>query len=318
MIHRFARAVRQLGLSGALVGCAWLCICSLAAAEPARVHLVVERPVGTMCPSERVLASDVEQLSGRTMFGAREDADVLVRGQIIDAPDGVVARLEARTADGALLGSRELRAAVGQCASLRRSLALVLTLLLDEDASREHRSVRRPLPVHVGAGAGVLTNTLPRASAGFSFSLGFDASPGLRVRTDTSYWLPVAIETTRGVGAQLQALGSELSVCPRLSNARAPVDFWLCAGAQLGALLSTPRRLTGPPRQARWLGQATAGLRASVRLGGRTALEASLGLALALSRPRFSYENAAGFGVPVHRPSALGAILRLSLIIEGR
>ncbi|MDB4988621.1 MAG: hypothetical protein JWN04_3799 [Myxococcaceae bacterium] len=270
-----------------------------------------------MCPSGRSLQSDVEELEGQPVFTEHAaDALVLVRGSIEDLTTGVHVQIEAHAADGALLGTRELRAPAGDCASLRRALSLVLILLIDREEQLEVRPSARRRVLHVGAELGMLSGALPRATPGVALAFGAEVSSRLRLRADASYWLPVAIESAHGVGAAIGALGLGLALCPRLSRDARGFGVWLCAGTQLGGLSAVPHQLHGPQRQTRLLAEALVELKWSVRIHGRGSLEASVGPFVSLSRPRFSYLGHEAQSVSVYRPSALGAILRLAIIID--
>jgi hypothetical protein len=265
------------------------------------------------------LEHDVEELVGRRVFaGAAQDANVSVHVAIEDLPGGVRARLEARTAAGISLGRRELRAAEGECASLRRPLALVLAMLLDrEDGSV--RQPRRPRPRLLGgASLAALSGTLPRITPGAGLVLALDLPRRLEMRLDALYWSPVSIETEEGLGARFQAAGAALAVCPRLFGGAGPVGLSLCGGGQLGALLAVPLGLDGPSRATRLLAQSFLTLKAAFRLGDKARVESAIGPTVALSRPRFFLTRADGSSLDVHRPALFGAIFQLTLIISGR
>ena len=296
----------------------WLGASLPASADTPRVHLALQRPVASVCPSGTVLESDLERVEGRKIFTSEAAADVLVEGRIDDLETGVYAEISARTADGVALGTRVLRAPAGECASLRRALGLVLLMLLelDDDPARV-RAAPFERAVQFGVGGAVLSGTMPRMGAGVSLAFGVDLLPRLRLRSDGSYWLPVSVETPRGVGAKLQAYTLGLALCPRLSRASTAVALWFCGGGQLGGLTSSPRLLVGPAKQTRLLGQALLELTLAVRLYGASWLEASLGPVVSFNRPQFYYRRSDGKNADVFRPALLGAIFRLGFIIDG-
>src|ERR1700761_5216544 len=92
-----------------------------------------------MCPNGITLRDDVQRLTGQRFVRDARDAEVRVVGRIDQDELEVRALLEAHTADGTPLGTRELRAPADDCAGLRRPLAMVLALLLEQPASRRHR-----------------------------------------------------------------------------------------------------------------------------------------------------------------------------------
>jgi hypothetical protein len=269
-----------------------------------------------MCPAASALEADVEELMGRVVFAPRDEADVLVHGVIEDLASGVLVRIDARDRRGTVLGSRELTAPAGECASLRRALGLVLAFLLEQDGLLQESAADRLGKPALGAFVGLLSATLPRADVGVGLSFALDPAAPLRVRVDASYWLPVIAENLRGVGATFQAARGGVAVCPRLSPPAAPVRVFACAGVQLGALISAPRMLTGLPHQTRLLVQPNVELAIAVRLAPHAALEASVGALTNVVRPTFLYGRGDGEDMFAHRPSLFGAILRAGLTID--
>lgn len=292
---------------------------SSALADTPRVQLRWQHPLGTMCPSRGALTSDVEQLVGHPIFvSPPAAADIVVTGSVQETAAGARATLEARAADGALLGVRELSAALGDCASLRRPLGLVLTMLIDTPSAdlRSRSLPRRRGGGAVGAALAFQTGVLPRVALGVALTGAVELAARVQLRAAAAHWLPVSAQTREGVGARLQATTLALLVCPQLGE-RDGLRLSLCSGLQLGALLSTPLRLEGPVRQARLLAQLVFALGLRRQLGRASALEASIGPVVSLLRPRSYYLDETRQPVDVHRPAALGAIVQLTLIIQG-
>ena len=287
-----------------------------ARADELRAHLDWDRPVGTLCPSSATLQSDVEELVGRDVFTPREEADVVVRGVVEDRQTGVLIKIDALDRRGAVLGSRELTAPAGECASLRRALGLVLAFLLEQDNLIREPAPRRAVEPGVGVFAGVLSGTLPRADLGVGLALALDPPAPVRFRLDASYWLPVIAETPRGVGARFEAVRAGFSLCPRLLPSGEAVGLWVCAGAELGGLISTPRMLTGMDHQARLLVQPNVEISLAVRVAPHASVELTLGAVANALRPTFSYRRGDGETTTAFRPSLFGAILRAGLTIH--
>jgi hypothetical protein len=286
---------------------------STAAAEPTEVHLVWQRPVGSLCPTAATLEADVEQALGRHVFSSSSEAAVVVRGVAEDLASEARARIEARTADGVLLGTRELVAPAGQCASLRGAIALVLTLFVERDEASDDGLA--DVRVGLGAALAVLSTPLPRATLAGGPSLSLELGRALRIRADASYWLPVSIQTSRGVGARMEAVSVALRGCVRVWGEPKGWALSACPGVELGALIATPQRLAGPTRQARLLAHGFLELRAEAPLGTAAALEVAAGPLLSLSRPQFSYVRRDDATMDVYRPQLGGAFLQVSLII---
>jgi hypothetical protein len=292
----------------------WLLPLSAALAAPARVHLAWQRPPGSTCPPQAVLEQDVEQALGRPIFTSAQAAQLQILGSVDDAASGVVVRLRAQRIDGKLLGMRELRAQPGQCAALRTDISLVLTLLVENN-----RVVTSEPPApefKLGLWAGLLVNTLPRATFGGGPAFALDIVGDVQLRADAAYWLPVAVQTAGGIRAQLQAASLALRVCPHIAGADDGVfGLRLCGGGQLDVLFASQTQPAGFGSQVRVIAQGLAELRGALRLGRTARLELALGPLLALSRLSLYAVGSDGSRVLLYRPPILGMILSLGFII---
>jgi hypothetical protein len=290
---------------------------SAARAQAPNVQLIWERPPGSFCPSRAVLEADVEAVMGRRVFGSAEDARVIVHGEVRDLSSGVRVRLEARTRDGTLLGTRELSAEAGQCASLRGAIGLVLTLLVDHEDAWLEQSDHDGVRFAVGAVVSLQSIPLPRATVSAGPTLAVELGRAMRLQADFAYWVPVTIQTVRGVGAKLEAFTLALRACGRFWGERTSFGLSICVGAEGGPLIATPRNLEGPERQVRMLAHGLLELRWEARLAADAALELAVGPLLSFSRPSFSYVRADGATMPVYRPQLGGIIFQVAFIILG-
>jgi len=291
----------------------WLSAAPLALADSnaVSVHLEWPRPLGSTCVPESVLEQDVEQALGRRVFTTRQAARMHIRATIEDGPSGVWVQLEARSVDGELLGTRELRAPQGQCAELRGGIGLVLTLLIEAVTAEQ-----APVELDIGLWAGSVIHVLPRAAfgAGPSLVLRFDES--MQLRADAAYWLPVAIETARAIEAELHAVSLALRICPRVAGSGgAALSVHLCGGAQLGTLITMQTVPDGPAPQPRLLAQGLVELRGAWHTGGSSRLELSAGPLVSLTRTSIYSVRGDGERTLVYRVPTLGVILSLAFII---
>lgn len=282
------------------------CTASARARAP-DVHLDWQRPPGSLCPSRAVLEADVEALMERAVFTSRSEARVLVRGVVDDGPDGVRVRIEATSSRGEPLGTRELKAAAGQCETLRDTIALVLTLFVEYEGPSNDET---DIALGIGAEASVAQVPMPRMALALGPALSVDIGRVLQVQVSAAYWPPVSIRTARGVGATLEALSLELRGC-----ARAWAGLGLCTGVEGGALMAVPLRLTGPERQTRLLAHALLEARWELALAEIVRLDLAAGALVSLSRPAFSYLKADGREMAVYRPDPVGINFRLAIII---
>jgi len=290
-----------------LVAAAWLPCAATALARPPGVHLDWERPVGSSCPSRSVLQTDVKALMGRRVFTPRAAAQVILRGVVEDGSDGVSIHIEATDDSGEPLGVRDLNAAVGECAALREAIGLVLTLFVDYDEASIDED---DSALGIGAKVSLAQAPLPRIALSAGPAVYLALGSIVRLHASAAYWLPVSIETPRGVGAKLEALSLELAACAHIWQ-----GLGLCTGIESGALIASPQRLVGPERQVRLLAHGILEASWELDLHDLAIVDVAAGALLSLSRPAVSYFTADGEHRAVYRPQAAGMIFRIGVII---
>jgi hypothetical protein len=287
----------------------WLLVLVLPCTARAQsVHLQWAAPAASMCPNRATLSADVENLTGLRFVRDAAAADVRIVGHIEESALGVDAQIEAHTADGTPIGTRELHAGADECASLRRPLALVLALLIEQ-----------PRPPHratyaLGVELAADTHLMPRTVGGLGLVAFVTPLPRLALRAQGNVWLPLVAETTRGTGARLKAFGGALSLCPQLV-AGSRLALWACLGAQAGGVFASPRGLSTERSRTLPFVDLLTELAGSWRAGRRVALWLSGGPLFALARPELYFERADGSPVRVQRASPVGVIFRLALTI---
>lgn len=249
----------------------------------------------------------MEALIGRRVFTSPDAARVIVRGVIEDGPSGVRVHIQASGARGEALGTRELVAPPGQCATLRDAIGLVLTLFVEYEEPSASETV-----LGFGAEASLADGPLPRIAFSAGPALYLALGPVLRLHASAAYWPRVSIRTARGVGATLEAFSLKLRGC-----ARGWAGLGLCAGVEGGALLAEPLELAGPERQVRLLAQGLLDASWEVELASVLRADLGVGSLFSLSRPEFSYLRADGGRMAVYRPPLAGVIFRCTLIIVG-
>jgi hypothetical protein len=301
--------LKALVLAGSMLAC------SLASAQPAEVHLIWDRPVGSTCPARPALEADVEEILGRRVFVDAAHARVILRGAITDDAAGPRVRIEARSLRGELLGERTLTGPPGRCETLRDAIALVLTLFVDEESQPERSASE--VRFAIGASASMISTPLPRWTPSAGPALALELGSWLRVRADGAAYLPVAIQTARGVGARMYAFSVALRACARVLGEPSVVVMRVCAGSELGALIASPLSLRGPARQTRLLAAGLLDVRWEKEVAETALIEVAVGPVLELSRPRFSYLRSDGTSMPVYRPSLAGLQLQISVLLLG-
>ena len=276
-------------------------------------HLEWPRPLASTCVPQAVLEQDVEQALDRPVFTSAAAARLHIRATIEDGPSGVLVRLEARGANGEVLGTRELRAPAGQCAALRNGIGLVLTLLVERDSEPE------PLRLDAGLWTGFLFNVLPRGTFGAGPALSLNMGSSVQLRADAAYWLPVTVDTTRGIRAHLHAATFALRAC--LPIAGADPGVWrlqLCGGGQLGALITVQTRPTEPAPEARLLAQGLVEARGALYFGRTARLELALGPVVSVGGTSLYAVRSDGTRALLYRVPTWGAIFAVAFIISRR
>lgn len=103
--------------------------------EPNPVELRWEVPEGAGCPSTETLSHDVEERLGRSVFGNVGTARAfIIAGRMRRSEAGWEVELDLVDREGHVLGRRRLVSPSAACASLARSIAIVLSLLVDQHA----------------------------------------------------------------------------------------------------------------------------------------------------------------------------------------
>jgi hypothetical protein len=137
MQRRLRPLACALALAAALAGG----VRPAAAAEPRRTSSLgwARLPGAETCIGPRDLALAVEQRLGRAVFVSPAQADVLIEGRIEPSPagqpPGFRAHITLSSAEGTLLGTRDLDGSGEACRALDEQIALVVALLIDPEAA---------------------------------------------------------------------------------------------------------------------------------------------------------------------------------------
>ena len=279
-------------------------------AEPAWANLDWDPPRSFDCPPRVVLERDVEQALGRSVFTRKRTARLKVSAQVEQADSEISVRLDARSATGKLLGTRELRGP--SCAILRDSIGLVLTLLVEYAAGPPEPDVE----VAPGVQTGALLSVLPRAAFGLGPALSLRLSEQIELHTELTYWLPVELETEGGKHAVVHGVSLAPRLCPWLAGTpQSLFDLRVCGGARLGVWIVAQTWPHVADLHVRLLAQALLEMRGALRLGGGTQLELAVGPVLTLQRTSLYAVQDDGTQVPLYRMPVLGVFVGLGLII---
>lgn len=303
------------------IACALLafgCWASSAAAQPTPV------PTRTLrwsrgapgCITAARLRSAVEAMIARPVFA--EGSEVRIDGRVGGVAGAWTARFEVRTADGRLLGVREVTAPGDACNALDEALTVVLAMLVELDAPRSSLRVTprpRPPPQRIAVGARVSAGAglLPAPWVAPTVSFGWEPT-AVRLEIDATWLAPreLAVEGTAAV-AELQAFLVGVHGCARVLRA-GDLSGRGCLGARAGVLHASAEGFD----ENRAASAATAAVVASATL------ELGLGAFWALAlrgelsghpvAERFTYTAPSGERVALHETSRVSGLLGLGLV----
>jgi hypothetical protein len=248
------RGIRSLALA-LLLGLGHAPPARGAAAEPARVHLSMDRRSGAEeCLSPGALERAVETRLRRPVFVPEGEADLRVELSAFRERRRYVVLITLLDRERRPLGERRLETGAPHCSALDDSLALVLSLAADV------RRSETPAPAQAPAGPRLSTplvipaaTTAPRLPFAFQPSLGSAFGLGLLPRlawgaqarlvivppelwpliVEGTLWHPQRLGRERGVHFSLQTL--RLAVCPIRGGWRR-VELSLCIDESLGMI----------------------------------------------------------------------------------
>lgn len=299
------------------------------------------------CVSTQTLARSVEARLRRVVFVSAAEADVSIEGVIAPEDAGFRATITLRDANGAPLGTRELRRESGECSALDESLALIIALMIDPDARTEPPEEPTPPPVEpprtviqkeivvVQAPAKPAPKPKPtwRFDGGAAMTVLVGPLPGVGLGVQAHGLLePPAPEPSRrmgfwpvfeGFGAIFPAASSDATsgngsvtfsfgvlgggICP-LRYHGDRLHLYACVQGQLGVLTARGSGFVHERSIAPRVYLASgAAGRVSLRVVGPLAVRAGVGFAIPWLRHRYVYEETDGSVSELHRLAPVAA-----------
>lgn len=254
------RAHSYICVTGAALTFGVALLGSPAAAEPndrrAGAALQWVRLPGTEdCLSGDLLARKVEAKLQREVFPAPSKASILIEGHVERVPEGYRAELRMSASDGKPLGSRELTSPQSSCAELSETVAVVLAVMIDPDATtrveppqEEPKPAPEPKPEpqatladrqRLLGFARLAVGILPGSALGIgvAYEVAFERWGELRVEGVTYLEREDALPGDPNLKARLRIAHAGVAYCPlRLQLAQLRVAG--CAGGELGGAYS--------------------------------------------------------------------------------
>jgi hypothetical protein len=263
-----------------------------AAAAPMRVELSLEAPMGCIHTPE--LAKNIDGILGRSAIEASPD-DPMPKVSVVLSHDAEAGSfrsvLTLETAEGKVIGTRELVREGRSCHVLDGPLALVAALLVDAAEGSVHLTVPPPSSAEIAAGSSVLGEPWStRTEVAATLLLGLlppAAGARLETRITPPRFIPLLLRfdafphtttvSASGMGGEFLAMTGTVGVCPEHAGE------WLSAGACLGVMSGFVRAageyLAVPGESSSLLLMGLAEGSVSIRLVGPVAIGATAGLA---------------------------------------
>lgn len=330
----------------------------LTAAAPARgtprAALVWERGRGAEgCVTPARLERAAERIAGRALFLHEGRADLVLFGRIerTDTTPRWHAVFDLSDAEGHVLGRRELHEDAARCRALDDALAVIASLLVDEEEQRAaaarpaEPAPRDPADPEIAPAAALvptepaspslatrstLVSDLPprrrlELSAALLAQLGLLPGPGLgvglavrlpfepHVELGLSYFAPRSASFL-GTATPMQAILASASACFSALDGRR-VRLSGCGGIGSGALVADASEL-GEGVTLHALVEADTTARVELVLARRLWLGLGAGVAVFNPQP-IRYRAIAGSAVLLHRVSVVVGLLELRLTLGG-
>ena len=268
------------------------------------------------CVDGIALSRMVEARAGRRLFVTSEQADWLVEGAVRARGEGFFAELRLFSANGELIGSRQVATESDACAELTEDLALILAIMVDASgapppnplpapeapvpaeretsspAEGESEAEKADSPADSAADqqlvafarAAVGATPQPAAGVGAAYLLSTDDWGALRA--EAAVFLPQRIEVENAAGAHVRwllAYGG-LAYCPLLGRDRL-LQWTGCAGLVAGTLSSRSKGLVTPQRRRNeFMAMVDLAIAASLQLAGPLTVQTRAGLLIPLIR----------------------------------
>jgi hypothetical protein len=304
-------------------------------------------PGAEQCIPTKALASAVEHRLGRAVFVSAAQGDVSVEGRVQPDPQSgrFSALLTVTSADGNILGTRELRSEAASCRSLDDELALVIALLIDPEAALRppppasqpaaaaappaqvvvrHEPVYVPVPgpreppawsVGIGAGPLFALGLLPGIGIGLGVHTMLEAPWLWPVEISGTLWLENEARAQTGGVAQFRLATGGLALCPISAKAGRTRAF-ACAGGHLGSLRMRGQQFEIDREQEVLAADVAMTGRVVHRIAGPMTASAALALLLPLQRDRFYVRDSSTTTHEVFRMAPVATTLGLALGVD--
>jgi hypothetical protein len=294
------------------------------------------------CIAAPALAQSVEARLGRKVFVSASDADITVEGTIGRAPKaGFRAQLRVTAKDGTILGSRDVETRAASCDAIDEKLSLIVSVLIDPDASMAPEETPPPAPAPPQAVIEreriVVVHDEPHAPPPpwrFELSVGVMGTVGLQpdiglafapsvLLTPPRFWgiragggiaATTSTDAKGGASADASLAHGTLALCP-LATRGGRVEALACAGALVGALRARGIGFDTTTTTSSLVAGPFAMGRASLKIVGPLVTSLGLNLVVPIAHAEIGYLTASGENA-LFRTSAIGAMAELGIGVQ--
>lgn len=298
------------------------------------------------CIAAPALAQSVEARLGRKVFVSASDADITVEGTIGRAPKaGFRAQLRVTANDGTILGSRDVETRAATCDAIDEKLSLIISVLIDPDASlgAEAPPPAPPppppaLPTVVERERVVVVHDEPlagppppwrfeltlaaMASVGMQPDIGIAFAPSIiidpprfwAIRAGGGIATTTSTGATAGASADASLAHGSLALCP-LATRGGRVEALACGGALVGALRARGIGFDTTSTTSSLVAGPLVVARASLKIAGPLVASIALDLVVPIAHAEIGYRTPSGEHA-LFRTAAVAAMAELGIGVQ--
>ncbi|MBI5536173.1 MAG: hypothetical protein HY898_25855 [Deltaproteobacteria bacterium] len=294
-----------------------------ALAEPAQSVALHWRAEAPGCIDREALAASVESTLGRPVFHSAQPPVATVDGSVSAfEPAGYRARIVLRSSRGVRVAERDIETRGEPCSRLDDSIAVVITLMIDElrQVPSPWKVPRVPprqgpeLQVSAAAGVGASRGLLP-STAPFGFLRAEGGHPSVwPIALSLRGWAP-SEKVDQGVGARFTAWSADLGLCPTLVD-HLSWKLGVCGGAGVLTVGTDSVGLVGGANSSKVLGFGAASGSAGLRIAGPIWLRLDVSAMIPFRRLHYWYTGRDGSAHPVHEGSVGAPMVSLGVQVH--
>jgi len=275
-------------------------------------------PGAEPCADQPSLEHAVNERLERNAFVAPTDADLLIDGVVTPTGHGYHVVLRTRTRDREPIGQRELESDSDDCSTLDDDVSLVIALVIEAPQTRSRLRAR---PAR--SSTGWQGEIEPSFAAAYGFLPGIAFGPRLAAHLkppptpelvfDFTAYFPTEADAGE-TGVRLVAWQAGAYLCPALVDVPS-VKLAGCGGIAAGLVQASGIGLDLAKQTTRTVVSVAGNAQLGIVLMRHLLLRPTLGIAVPITRYRFTYTAADGSEREIHRASPVAVLGSLGLSV---